>query len=345
MHDGKGLGQPRPAHIMPISRLSLAIESDAVVLPESGQIAVFRPRAGHDISALAKDRVEVIQGFFPDHRAFSAKGFACVVAEQGRYGSAVVFLPRAKAEARWLVGRAMLASGGGPVVVDGQKNDGVNSLLKECRKRDAKMGEVLAKAHGKIFTLLGGDFTDWAEPAESVLEGGFVTRPGMFSADRIDRGSAALAAALPRHLTGMVADLGAGWGYLSRHILQREGVDECHLIEAEHSALACARTNVTDPRARFHWADANDFKAESDFDHIITNPPFHAGHSADPALGLEFIASAAGLLARRGILWLVANRHLPYEASLSANFGDVSEIAGDASFKIIRAANPRRRRR
>jgi len=343
MHDGKGLGQSRPARTMSLSRLSLAVESGSVALPESGRIAVFRPRADHDISALAKDRVEVIQGFFPDHRALSAQGYVCVVAEQGRYSSAIIFLPRAKAEARWLVGRAMLVTGGGPVVVDGQKNDGVNSLLKECRKHDAKVGEVLAKAHGKLFTLLGGDFTEWAEPPESVLEGGFVTGPGMFSADRIDRGSAALAAALPRHLTGMVADLGAGWGYLSRHILQHEGVDECHLIEAEYSALDCARANVTDPRARFHWADATDFKADSGFDHIVTNPPFHTGHAADPALGLEFIASAARLLARRGILWLVANRHLPYEATLSANFGDVSEIAGDASFKIIRAANPRRR--
>ena len=345
MHDGKGLGQPRPAHLMSLSRLSLAVESGSVVLPESGRIAVFRPRAGHDISALAKDRVEVIQGFFPDHRAFSAQGFVCVVTEQGRYGSAVVFLPRAKAEARWLVGRAMLVTGGGPVVVDGQKNDGVNSLLKDCRSRSASVGDVLAKSHGKIFTLTGGDFANWADHQENVLDGGFVTAPGMFSADRIDRGSAALAAALPRHLTGMVADLGAGWGYLSRGILEREGVAECHLIEAEHGALDCARKNVIDPRARFHWADATDFKSESGFDHIVTNPPFHTGHTADTALGLEFIVSAARLLARRGTLWLVANRHLPYEATLSATFGEVAEIAGDASFKIIRAANPRRRRR
>ena len=330
---------------MPVSRLSLAVESGAVALPESGRIAVFRPRTEHDISALAKDRVEIIQGFFPDHQAFSARGYACVVAEHGSYCAAVLFLPRAKAEAQWLLARAMQATNGGPVVVDGQKTDGVNSFLKECRKRGAQAGEVLPKSHGKIFTLSGGDFADWAKPPQAVLQGGFVTRPGMFSADRIDPGSAALAAALPQKLPGKVADLGAGWGYLARHILGREDVTECHLIEAEHGALDCARQNVTDPRARFHWADATNFQTETGFDHIVTNPPFHVGRAPDPALGLAFIAAAARLLARRGTLWLVANRHLPYEAGLSASFGEVAEVAGDASFKIVRAANPRRTRR
>jgi 16S rRNA (guanine1207-N2)-methyltransferase len=316
-----------------------------VALPESGRIAVFRPRAEHDISALPKDLVEIIQGFFPDHQAFSVRGYACVVAEHGSYGAAVVFVPRAKAEAQSLVARAMQVTNGGPVVVDGQKTDGVNSLLKECRRRGAQTGEVLAKSHGKIFALSGGDFADWAEQREVVLQGGFVTRPGMFSADRIDRGSAALAAALPQKLPGKVADLGAGWGYLARHVLEREDVTECHLIEAEHGALDCARRNVTDPRARFHWADVTDFQAETSFDHIVTNPPFHVSRAAEPALGLAFIAAAAQLLARRGTLWLVANRHLPYEAALSASFGDVAEVAGDASFKVMRAANPRRARR
>ncbi len=330
---------------MSVSRLAFAVESGAIVLPDSGRIAVFRPRADHDLAALARDRVEVIQGFFPDHRAYSALGFTCVVVEQGQYGSAVIFLPRAKAESRSLIGRAMLVTGGGPVVVDGQKTDGVNSVLKECRNQGANVGDVVAKSHGKIFALTGGDFADWAEQRENELDGGFVTAPGMFSADRIDRGSAALAAALPRNLTGKMADLGAGWGYLARHILECEGVAECHLIEAEHGALHYARKNVTDPRARFHWADATDFKAESGFDHIITNPPFHTNRIADPALGLEFIASAARLLARRGTLWLVANRHLPYETRLWAAFGEVAEITGDATFKILRAANPRRSQR
>ena len=43
---------------------------------------------------------------------------------------------------------------------------------------------------------------------------------GIFSADHIDPGSALLAEHLPKNLRGRVADLGAGWGFLSRAALE-----------------------------------------------------------------------------------------------------------------------------
>jgi len=322
---------------LPTSRLTLAIDAGLAALPDSGDIAVFRASAASDLSRLPKDRVQVITGFYPDHQTFSARGFRTAVKADGQYAAAIVILPRAKALARGLIADAHLATSGGPVIIDGQKTDGVNSLLKECRAHGGGISGVFAKAHGRTFTLNGGDFSGWLNAEPSKIAGGFVTQAGVFSADGIDPGSAALVAALPEALPGKVADLGAGWGYLAHHILKRD-VAECHLIEAEHDALTCARTNITDPRARFHWADAVAFDAETGFDHIITNPPFHAGRTADPGLGRGFITAAARLLSRRGQLWLVANRHLPYEQHLSATFNEVAQVAGDTSYKVFRAS-------
>ncbi len=329
---------------MTTSRLSIAIQNGTLIVPDIGRIAVFRPRDGTDLSLLPKDRVQVIQGFRPDHDAFLRAGFDTVPAAGEDYQLAVVFLPRAKADARSLVAQAMKVTGGGPVVVDGQKTDGVDSILKDCRKRGADVEAVQSKAHGKLFVATGGDFADWsAGQNETVLEDGFMTVPGVFSADAPDRGSAALAAALPRELSGRVADLGAGWGYLARGVLQSPKVTECHLIEAEHSALECARRNVDDPRARFHWADATSFQPDTPFDVVVTNPPFHTRRIADPALGQAFIQAAARILKPSGTVWLVANRHLPYEASLRDCFHEVAEVAGDPSFKVFRLSKPRRR--
>ena len=39
------------------ARLHLALETGAVVLPEQGMIAVYRPRMGDDLSGLPGDRV------------------------------------------------------------------------------------------------------------------------------------------------------------------------------------------------------------------------------------------------------------------------------------------------
>ncbi len=329
---------------MTISRLSLAVEDGTVTLPESGRIAVFRPRAGYDLSALPRDRVQVVQGFRPDHDAFARAGYDTVTAAEGDYALAVVALPRAKAEARALIAEAMERSGGGPVIVDGQKTDGADSILKECRKRGASVGTVLSKAHGKLFVVTGGDFADWAAARNEIrLDEGYLTVPGVFSADSVDRGSAALAAALPPDLSGRVADLGAGWGFLAHRVLQSPKVTECHLIEAEAAALDCARRNVTDPRARFHWVDAASFRPDAAFDCIVTNPPFHTARAADPGLGLAFIRAAAEMIRPSGRVWLVANRHLPYEAALRDAFHEVEQVAGDASFKVFRLSKPRRR--
>ena len=137
-----------------------------------------------------------------------------------------------------------------------------------------------------------------------------------------------------------MADLGAGWGYLSAAILQRTDVVSVDLVEADRTALNCAERNITDARARFHWADATVWESSRKLDAVVMNPPFHSGRTADPDLGKAFIAAAARLLAPSGSLWLVANRHLPYEATLTEGFGAVQEVAGSSRFKVLQASRP-----
>lgn len=325
---------------MQASRLSLALETGALSLPPEGRIAVFRPRAGYDLSALPRERVAVIQGFRPDHDAFAAQGFATAVAPGGGYAAAVVCVPRAKAEARSLIAEAAAAvAEGGPVAVDGQKTDGVDSILRELRGR-VDLGAALAKAHGKIAVFASpgpGALDDWLA-APRRLAGGFVTHPAAFSSDGIDPGSAALAGALPQKLPARVADFGAGWGYLAAEALGREGIAELHLFEAEHAALEAARANIDDPRARFHWADATRLAPAEKFGAVLMNPPFHSGRAADPGLGRAFIAAAARALLPSGTLYMVANRHLPYERTLHELFREVAELPGPPSYKIYRAS-------
>jgi 16S rRNA (guanine1207-N2)-methyltransferase len=167
----------------------------------------------------------------------------------------------------------------------------------------------------------------------------------VFSADGVDLASALLADALPEKLSGQVADLGAGWGYLAAHVLTRPKVEAVHLIEAGHMALECARRNVTDDRAVFHWEDATRWESAHRMDTVVMNPPFHSGRAAEPAMGQAFVAAAARILSANGALWMVANRHLPYETELKIRFSDVEEIGGDARFKLFCARRPVRRRR
>jgi len=258
---------------------------------------------------------------------------------EGPAGCVVVTLPRAREAGRDMIAQAMAL--GVPVLVDGQKTDGADAMLKECRKRGT-VGAVIAKAHGKLFVIEGGDFDDWRAAPRTA--DGFLTPPGGFSTDGIDPGSRLLIDALPP-LKGHVVDLGAGWGALSKAILQSGDVTDCDLVEAHRPSLDCARRNLDDPRARFHWADATAWTPGSKVDHVVTNPPFHRGRAGDPHLGRAFLATAAACLAPRGVLWLVANRHLPYESTLDSLFSEVTELPGSSAFKLFRAARVRGPRR
>ena len=67
-----------------------------------------------------------------------------------------------------------------------------------------------------------------------------------------------------------------------------------------------------------------------------------AASSGDNVMDIRFIAAAAEALKPGGRLWLVANRHLPYEQTLNERFGDV-RVAGERDgFKVIAAIKARR---
>ncbi|WP_238365023.1 class I SAM-dependent methyltransferase [Mesobacterium pallidum] len=323
-------------------RLPLAL-SGGLVLPE-GRIAVLGARAGDDLSDLPQDALVIESTNAPDHAALTAAGRETVVSATGAFAAAIVVLPRAKALARARLAHA--ATLAPLVIVDGQKTDGVDSLLKDLRQRGTVDG-VLSKAHGKIFWGAPGDLSDWAAPEAQKVEGGWITAPGVFSADGIDPGSAMLAEALPQKLGAHVADLGSGWGYLAHHVLARQGVARVDLVEADHAAHLCAQANLADAgdRARFHWADATTWGTPRSVDAVVMNPPFHTGRAAEPALGQAFIRNAARILRPSGTLWLVANRHLPYEMDLRDHFALVDEVAGDTRYKVVQARKPRTQRR
>jgi 16S rRNA (guanine1207-N2)-methyltransferase len=69
------------------ARLSLALETGALELPVAGQIAIYRPHSGDDLSALPRERVVVLTGFKPelDHFALSF----CALCRRHRLPAAV----------------------------------------------------------------------------------------------------------------------------------------------------------------------------------------------------------------------------------------------------------------
>jgi len=149
-----------------------------------------------------------------------------------------------------------------------------------------------------------------------------------------------LAETLPSDISGNVADFGAGWGYLSRHLLQSPALKKLYCVEADRAALDCLAKNCPDPRVQAEWQDVAQWRAPQKLDAVIMNPPFHIGRAAEPRLGQDFIRAAADNLTPRGRLFLVANRSLPYETTLSTCFKQWQTLAQANGFKILTAERP-----
>ena len=105
----------------------------------------------------------------------------------------------------------------------------------------------------------------------------------------------------------------------------------------DRRAIAVAQRNIADPRATFSWQDLRSDAPEAGLDFVIMNPPFHESGAEDRSLGEVFIRRAAEALKAKGVCWLVANRHLPYEATLKSLFPRTKQVVQEDGYKIYEA--------
>ena len=261
---------------------------------------------------------------------------------EGSADAAMIYAPTGVLERRHTLALALRAlKPGGRLNVMAPKDKGGSRLKKELQAFGLEIGES-AKAHHRRCVVIRPQAV---ERLDEAIEAGAPrlvpgleawSQPGVFAWDRVDAGTLLLAQALPP-LKGAGADLGCGYGALATVVLRSPAVTSLRLIDLDRRAVEAARRNVDDPRASFDWADARTVEAKGDLDFVVMNPPFHDGGAEDRRLGQAFIRQAAALLKKGGVHWLVANRHLPYEADITAAFKRSQPVADKGGYKVIEA--------
>ncbi|MBI3524223.1 MAG: class I SAM-dependent methyltransferase [Betaproteobacteria bacterium] len=299
------------------------------------------------------------QSFKPFADALTGAGFALAEENQESFPLVLLLPPRQREESRALLARALQrAAPGGVVMACMLNNEGARSGEADMQRLAGSVNSLSKNKCRVFWTTTGPEAMDtalveqWAalDAPRLIAEGRFMSRPGLFAWDRIDVASALLARCLPTELSGHGADLGAGFGYLSAEVLARcPGVTTLDLYEAEARALDLARANLKrqsrQPRQHlegaalnFFWHDVTTGLGQpARYDFIVSNPPFHQGRADQPEMGRAFILAAAAALLPDGRLWLVANRHLPYEEVLRKNFRKVRTVTEEHNFKVFEA--------
>ncbi|RDZ26332.1 class I SAM-dependent methyltransferase [Lysobacter silvisoli] len=334
----------------------LPFDDGPLAWPAQGGALFLRARDGWPLHARPRPGLVCEQSFKPEADALLRSGLALGdERDDRRYPLVLVLPPRQRDEARALFARALAqCAPGGRVVACMRNDEGARSGETDLAQLAGPVAQLsknkcrvfwTAPLHGPADVELSARWRA-LDASREILGGRYRSRPGVFAWDRIDAASALLAAHLPADLAGRAADLGAGYGYLSLQLLERcPGIAALDLYEAEARALDLARENLSQIAGvpiGYHWHDVGTGLGAQRYDTIVSNPPFHGqGRAERPDIGRRFIEVAAQALAPGGRLWLVANRHLPYEAALASGFAQVRIVAQQDGFKVVEAVRQR----
>src|SRR6476659_8118815 len=261
-----------PSHADPaLDTLLLPFTDGRLAWPRDGAPAgnalFLRGRDGAALHAASRPGLVAAQPFKPLADALAHAGVPLLDSDvdDGRRWPLVLLLPpRQRAEARAWFARALDRVAPGGVVVACQPNDEGAKSGQADFARVAGPLQVLSKHHCRVYWT-----APWQAPADAtllaewraldaprpILDGRWISRPGVFAWDRVDAGSALLAAHLPADLAGDAADLGAGWGYLASVLAERcPALRALDLYEADARALALARTTLGSFQHRLPFA-------------------------------------------------------------------------------------------
>ena len=339
-----------------LSALFVPFETLELALPADGHVLFLRARSGMRLREMAQPGWLCEQTFLPFADELTRRGLRVGEPVAGeRFPLILVLPPRQRDEARALFARALsLLATGGTLLASMPNAEGAKSGEADLARLAGGV-QHLSKHKCRVFWAGSGHvdqalLAEWlALDAPRAIAEGYISRPGLFAWDRVDRASALLAEHLPADLHGRVADLGAGYGYLACQVVARcPQVSALDLYEAEARALEPAQINLARAQrdcdrelvVNVRWHDVTRGLGQR-YDAIVSNPPFHQGRADLPELGRAFITSAAEALQPEGRLLLVANRHLPYEAHLEKCFRDVRTLTAEDGFKVIEASEVR----
>lgn len=325
------------------------LKNNPTLLTKNHKIIVIRPYPDNELlDALNGLQVDYYQSFRPYAEILEKKGLPLVESIQGQYDVIIYLATKFKEENcfNFAMSCNHLAVDGCFIVT--QANSlGAQGLEKHIATLfpiyqfsiKSKSRVYLCQRKGINVKIL----QDWLKLGElkPVPGSELYSMAGVFGWQKIDLGSRLLLETIMKDkLTGRGADLGSGYGYLSYHILKNfSEIKSLHLYEAEQKAIQASQYNIAllQPTTdiTFHWADVTKGLLQKNLDWIVMNPPFHEGSNENVSIGRLFIEAAAKALKDKGILYMVANRHLPYEAVIGKFFRKTLSVIQDQGFKIV----------
>jgi 16S rRNA G1207 methylase RsmC len=170
---------------------------------------------------------------------------------------------------------------------------------------------------------------------------------GMFSAERLDPGTAVLLRKAPLPTVGgAYLDLGAGYGPIACTLATSAPTARVYAVEVNSRALELLRRNARslDVADRLTAGTPDEIPADVTFDGIWSNPPIRIGKAALHAVLDRWLPR----LRPDGVAWLVVARNLggdSLQAWLADRGWQVDRHASQKGYRVLRVGRPADRTR
>lgn len=237
---------------------------------------------------------------------------------------------------------------GGQLLFCGGNKLGITSAVKRLAGELGQRPRILANRRHARIVAFERDSKDGPVPPETnpfdvpianheAIT--LLTKPGVFSAQRLDSGTKLLL----NHLQDCdppdrILDLGCGVGPLGLSALKVWPNASALLLDGDARAIDCAQLNAEalglQSRCEAQWWDAQEATPLSEFDLVLLNPPFHGGKEVNLDAAHAMFEAASLAVAPGGIILIVANRTLPYESALR-QLGEVKTLQNSAGYKVL----------
>lgn len=269
-----------------------------------------------------------------------------VTAPEHAFDAAVLFLPKSRDLANYLLNALASRLAGKPLFLVGEKRGGIEGAAKQLHAF-GKPRKLDSARHCQLWQVTVDtapaaiELESLAQRYELPLAEGpltIVSLPGVFSHGRLDRGSALLLDNLDALPGGHVLDFGCGAGVLGASIKRRYPQSQVTLLDVDAFAAASSRLTLQANGLQGDVITGDGIDAAPLYlDAIVSNPPFHTGVHTDYSASETMLRKSVEHLKKGGELRLVANSFLRYQPLIEAQFGTCHTRAEGQGFKIYQA--------
>ncbi|MHB0877590.1 MAG: class I SAM-dependent methyltransferase [Anaerolineae bacterium] len=271
-----------------------------------------------------------------------------------RFDVIVTHLPRGRLLAEQFLREAWeRLEPGGRFYVAGTRDTGIRTRISTLEEWFGKVDRLAAVSGYRVARAIKAagdpppppsDYREW-RTMEFEARGctwRYVSKPGVFSWEHLDRGTESLLESVDVRQGERVLDLGSGSGQVG--VVAASMAPGVSMTMVDDSLLAVRASRLT---AELNGVEATVLPSDvgsavigERFDVVAANPPFHVGNTAEYDVAEQFIEDSRDLLETKGRLYLVANAFIPYEKHMEPMFRRLEEVHRDNRFKVLLGARP-----